>query len=633
MPPIIDPQSQLVMGNPEGFSSLLTNCPSQNEINIFIEQMILSASGWRNIFAASGIEEDPTQEISSVATLVSGIMVKSFVTFLEQELSKSPDKISVIVGIDSRPTGPALADPMLRVLLGMGVKVEYLFIVAGPEIMAYVQQSNTVDGFVYISASHNPIGHNGVKFGLCDGGVLGGQKATKLIQLFKQHIDNPSIHQSVYKMITLSDTTKLEHLFANQPRFKSRSYESYIEFTKRVVTDAPNPQIIDFRIQELKTGVEQTPLGILLEMNGSARSTSIDIRFLETLGIKIKTLNAKPREIVHRIVPEGRSLQLCKEELFKLHSNDPIFQIGMVPDCDGDRGNLVFFDPNIKQVREVEAQELFGLLVLSELAWLVYTKQLTYSEHGTAEQHVAVVVNDPTSGRIDHIAKLFGAKVFRAEVGEANVVNLAEEKRSEGWIVRILGEGSNGGNITYPSKVRDPLNTIVSIAKLLCLKEIKTITAQKLSINIESLQTLTDYLAVLPTYITTSAYEDRAIMKVATRDHRILKEQFEQVFLREWQTKKFWLSETYGIINWREINYEGTVTKIGFGSVFRSGSQRGGLKIELLNDQDEPVAYLWMRGSGTEPVFRIIVDVKGNYPQLEETLLNWLRTMIEEADC
>ena len=49
---------------------------------------------------------------------------------------------------------------------------------AAPEIMAYARgvagaEREDAAGFVYVSASHNPRGHNGLKFGLGDGGVLG----------------------------------------------------------------------------------------------------------------------------------------------------------------------------------------------------------------------------------------------------------------------------------------------------------------------------------------------------------------------------------------------------------------------------------------------------------------------------
>ena len=39
-----------------------------------------------------------------------------------------------------------------------------------------------------------------------------------------------------------------------------------------------------------------------------------------------------------------------------------------------------------------------------------------------------------------------------------------------------------------------------------------------------------------------------------------------------------------------------------------------------------------MRGSGTEPVFRVLCDVKGNNPEMEKDLLQWHSEMIATAD-
>ena len=85
-----------------------------------------------------------------------------------------------------------------------------------------------------------------------------------------------------------------------------------------------------------------------------------------------------------------------------------------------------------------------------------FKSELEFLRKFKPEARPAVVVNGPTSMRIERIAEAYGAGVFRAEVGEANVVNLAAARRSGGYEVRILGEGSNGGNITHPATVRDP---------------------------------------------------------------------------------------------------------------------------------------------------------------------------------
>jgi phosphoglucomutase len=39
-----------------------------------------------------------------------------------------------------------------------------------------------------------------------------------------------------------------------------------------------------------------------------------------------------------------------------------------------------------------------------------------------------------------------------------------------------------------------------------------------------------------------------------------------------------------------------------------------------------------MRGSATEPVFRVMADVEGRDRQAERYLIDWQRSMVSEAD-
>jgi phosphoglucomutase len=121
-------------------------------------------------------------------------------------------------------------------------------------------------------------------------------------------------------------------------------------------------------------------------------------------------------------------------------------------------------------------------------------------------------------------------------------------------------------------------------------------------------------------------------MEIHTRDHGLLKARYERLFLQEWDQRKEYLNERAGIAGFQEINYEGTRAIPGMGEASRSGAQRGGLKIEFVDTAGEVVAYVWMRGSGTEPVFRILADVAGSDLSLEDYLLTWQREMITHAD-
>lgn len=47
--------------------------------------------------------------------------------------------------------------------------------------------------------------------------------------------------------------------------------------------------------------------------------------------------------------------------------------------------------------------------------------------------------------------------------------------------------------------------------------------------------------------------------------------------------------------------------------------------------EGKPVAFIWMRQSGTEPVFRLMADIKNGTEEDEKALVLWERKMIETA--
>ncbi|MCL2558448.1 MAG: phosphatidylglycerol lysyltransferase, partial [Treponema sp.] len=141
--------------------------------------MIVSLSGWRGVFAPSGDEEDRAAEIGPGHKIIAAAAGAAFAGFLHRRnLTGSPPPIA-LVGSDTRPTGEAIARALIPALVASGCEARYAGFVAAPEIMAWArrlgERAEVPVGFVYISASHNPIGHNGLKFGLCDGGVLGAE--------------------------------------------------------------------------------------------------------------------------------------------------------------------------------------------------------------------------------------------------------------------------------------------------------------------------------------------------------------------------------------------------------------------------------------------------------------------------
>jgi phosphoglucomutase len=643
---ISDPDSGLPIGDPDSLPLTINN-PGLDEVSVdkALRGMILSASGWRGIFAFDGNGESASEEIGAAHKVIVAAAARVFAAYLKDS-GGAADGPLVIVGMDTRPTGRAIADVMIRVLLAEGCTVRFAGITAAPEIMAYARTLPLPEGppagFVYISASHNPIGHNGLKFGLTDGGVLAGPESVKLAEGLWRALSAKGCLKEIVETVGRAGSGDREAVYAAAAEMKREAYKAYLEFT-RIVASGGQEDLFT----AIKHGLAERPLGIAADLNGSARTLSIDTDFIRGLGAKYRVINGVPGKIAHRIVPEGESLEPCREFLEQLHREDPAFVLGYTPDCDGDRGNLVIWDSAAACSRILEAQEVFALACVSELAHLVWTGELSYDGDGKARAKAAIAVNDPTSLRIDRIAEAFGAKVFRAEVGEANVVGLARRLREQGFLVRILGEGSAGGNITHPSAVRDPINTVMALIKLLAIRgegdregglkpdrppgffEIWRERSGQPGLYRPDF-TLDGIIASLPAFVTTGAYTEDALLQVKTADHVLLKNRYQEIFLREWERRKAVLDEVYGIARWEASTYNGTEESRNIERFGDAG--RGGLRIVFFDKDENEKAAIWMRGSGTEPVFRIMADAEGPDARLERDLIEWQRRMVIEAD-
>lgn len=582
--------------------------------------MILSASGWRKVFALSNDEQDKSPEISENDKKISVVAASIFADYIKKVSNQEAPVIAV--GNDTRPTGPAIADAMLHALVKKGCIIQYCSVISAPEIMAF---SKKIDGFIYISASHNPVGHNGIKFGTNEGGVLNGTENALLVKEFTNILEDDSLIQQLYDSAYSCSNSELRDIYKASDSSKFNARNAYQNFIYETITGTQNKEYQSDFFGMIKGYLAEKPLGVVCDFNGSSRARSIDKEFFSHNGINFYSLNEE--QIVHEIIPEGENLNYVAQAMQQLHDeghNEVI--LGYMPDCDGDRGNIVYWDDVKKQPVILKAQEVFSLSVLAELTYSIWKND------GNQEFKSAVAVNCPTSMRIEEIAKALSTDVFRAEVGEANVVNLAREKREEGYDVRILGEGSNGGTITYPSSVRDPLNTVFAIIKLLTLKEegLFKMWCEKSGKEYKENFTLTDVLASLPIYTTTGVSDKRALLKINTTDHSQLKQKFQIVFEKEWKSNHKKLEKEYSITNYEAVITNGTKETRNVDDFSKSG--KGGLKIILKDKENNPLAFMWMRGSGTEPVFRIMCDVKGDNKDFEIYLCEWLTKMLESAD-
>ncbi|HEY9054127.1 MAG TPA: hypothetical protein VIO60_04845 [Rectinemataceae bacterium] len=644
---IYNPSTGLDIGDPDRLPFGMADLPSSAQIAEAAKEFILSASGWRKVFAFPGpgdayaswsdsksAEDSLSSRISPADMALAALAAEAFGKALLEREAGFPAR--AIVGIDSRPTGPAIADIFCRVLLGMGIEPRYCFIIAAPELMAYAgacaakprSDEERAGGFAYISASHNPPGHNGIKFGLGSGGVLGPAESTSLIASFKAAITRPDAPIHALELVSEPSRESVAACFRECGAWKRRAVSAYTLFNLRIMTDEEDLEDQAEMLEELAQACGRKPLGIVAELNGSARCLSIDRDFLEGIGVRVILRNDTPGKFSRRIVPEGSSLEPCMRLLDEAHAKDECFILGYAPDCDGDRGNLVVWDEARGSSRALEAQEVFFLSCLAELSCM---------RRAGVQGRIAVVVNDATSMRIEWLARRFGASVFRAETGEANVVALAESLRAEGWTVRILGEGSNGGTIVHPSRVRDPLSTVGAIVRLLRLPDAEARPSPwriwmeaRGETEIPEDYNLDDILATLPPWASTSVFEPRAGLTVRSTDKGALKEAYARIFEEDWEERKSELGKRYGISSYAAFASLGAKeVPIGLEPPFVS---QGGLRIVFYSEEGEALAHLWMRGSGTEPVFRIQADVAGGYSTDEAYFLDWHASMARRAD-
>ena len=577
-------------------------------------EMILSVSGWRGLFNIENHEESNKKELNIPYSILTGITTNIFANFLS---SKNIKKI--ILARDGRPTGENIEKIVFLTLKNANSNFEIitLGIAPIPETISFARDENAA--FFYISASHNPIGYNGFKFGFGNEGVLPSSEAKTLIQNFKNAIKTSPVslyNDIIDKAKTIKNIENLE--------YKKTALSSYQNNTIKVVslTSSKEESISFLEVckKEASELQKRTPIYIVCDFNGSARASSIDKSFFGELNINFIPYNDVAGEIVHGITPEGENLSFaCKklENLYKEKNGKGIF-LAYMPDCDGDRGNVVYIENGSSKI--LKSQEVFALSVISEILHAKINRR----------DKLAVVANGPTSMILDDISSILNFKLVRSEVGEANVIALANEMTRQGYNTRILGEGSNGGCIIPPSLVRDPINTLFALLKFFLLKsENMTIFNHWLKAKKEEKKEYFDFsdiVASLPHYSTTPVASERAILKCKIDDYRAFRKTFQKIFLNEWQEKNKKLKELKGILSYKAFGYVGKET-IEITNDF-SLTDKGGFKIIFYGENDEKIAFIWMRASGTEPVFRIMADVKSACENDEKEFVEWEKKMI-----
>ncbi|GLY11627.1 phosphoglucosamine mutase [Pseudobacillus badius] len=104
-------------------------------------------------------------------------------------LTKNAERPKVVVGRDTRISGHMLEGALVAGLLSIGAEVMRLGVISTPGV-AYLTKVMDAQTGVMISASHNPVGDNGIKFFGPDGFKLSDEQEAEIEALLEQEMDH-----------------------------------------------------------------------------------------------------------------------------------------------------------------------------------------------------------------------------------------------------------------------------------------------------------------------------------------------------------------------------------------------------------------------------------------------------------
>lgn len=462
---IVDSETNLEIGDPDKlpFENIekIDLDKLQENIEKRIEFGIASPSGIRQVFDPTYGDEfaeyaDGTgTEITDAAKIHIATITDCFVELLQEHFQKP--HLNVVISIDSRHTGPAIADIIIRTLIFHHIKVRYTFITPITELAVYSREVS--NGFIYISASHNPKGYNGLKLGLDDGRLLPAKLASDFIQKYQSRLRDKENSIEMIHRVNNANPNDISNVYNSIDYNRTDSRKIYAEFSDMLITGFKDPQKANEQKKKLKEEIKSRDIWIGVDYNGGARK---DKNYLESWGFNVLEINHHPRfDMVHDLAPIPNACKQAFDELVNLQKDGKNVVAFFVFDTDGDRKNIVI--PDGKDGGIIPGvQMIFTLDVLCGIL----------NAQNEQEKEIAIVVNDATSSIMEQLSGYLGFRVRRVEVGEANVASAGVNLSKQGICMPIMGEGSNGSVFNLDLLVREPLLTVKTIIDFITKPEL-----------------------------------------------------------------------------------------------------------------------------------------------------------------
>lgn len=133
------------------------------------------------LFGTDGVRGIANEELTPLMAMQLG-QAGAYVLTKEKE-----HKPTIMVGCDTRISGDMLANALMAGACSVGANCVYVGIMPTPAV-AYLTQKYKVDAGVVISASHNPVEFNGIKFFDGDGYKLPDELEDEIEQLMKDNM-------------------------------------------------------------------------------------------------------------------------------------------------------------------------------------------------------------------------------------------------------------------------------------------------------------------------------------------------------------------------------------------------------------------------------------------------------------
>ena len=324
------------------------------------------------------------RSISGVRGLVKPSLNDKVIIRYARALNSFLPEGAIIIGRDSRPSGEEIIDVVIQELMNLGRDVIFCGIVPTPTVQFMVNNTEAIGGLV-VTASHNPIEWNGLKFIKQDSTFFNQIDCDTLFSFY----DKDETHNNkVNKGMVWHEKNAIQKHIISCASLKCISLNQIQERTFKVVIDSVNG-----------AGADALP------------------SMLKMLGCEVFEINCEPTgKFTRGTEPLPENLVDLQEKVLEVGAD-----IGFAVDPDADRLAIV------NNLGEAIGEEL--TIVIAADGYMINNKNETF------------VTNLSTSIALDKLAKSKNCDVIRSAVGEINVVNLMNEVGAN------LGGEGNGGVI------------------------------------------------------------------------------------------------------------------------------------------------------------------------------------------